>query len=263
MKKQLYYAISFAALLAVGGCATDGKIHRSEAEADPFESVNRPIFKFNYQVDKYVLKPLAQGYRKITNPFVRERFSSAFANLKEPASAVSNLLQGEPKASGINLSRLVINTTLGLGGTFDVAEGWGLSPHKTTFNATMAKWCIKDGPYIVLPIIGPNTPRSTVGMMVDATLDPVYIATYNDANIRDKVMYSYTAVKGITLRESALDLLDDLERNSVDYYAATRSAYLQNQGKLKCYSDKSSNESNYDFDFGLEEEDAAFNEMEE
>ena len=229
---------------------------------DPFEGYNRAMFSFNYQVDKYVMKPVAEGYRAVTTPFIRERISSVIDNLKEPVSAGNHLLQADPEASVKSLSRFVINSTLGLVGMFDVAEGWGLPKDKTTFNETFAKWCIPQGPFIVLPLLGPSTPRAATGMALDFVFDPVYWATYQDANVHDKASWGYAIAQGITAREAALDILDDLERNSVDFYATMRSAYLQNQSKLKCFNDVSKDENTYDFDFGIEDEDAAFDEME-
>lgn len=229
---------------------------------DPFEGYNRAMFSFNYQVDKYVIKPVAEGYRAVTTPFIRERISSVIDNLKEPISAGNHLLQADPEASVKSLSRFVINSTLGLVGMFDVAEGWGLPKDKTTFNETFAKWCIPQGPFIVLPLLGPSTPRAATGMALDFVFDPVYWATYQDANVHDKASWGYAIAQGITAREAALDILDDLERNSVDFYATMRSAYLQNQNKLKCFNDVSKEENTYDFDFGIEDEDAAFDEME-
>lgn len=229
---------------------------------DPFEGYNRAMFSFNYQVDKYVIKPVAEGYRAVTTPFIRERVSSVIDNLKEPISAGNHLLQADPEASVKSLSRFVINSTLGLVGMFDVAEGWGLPKDKTTFNETFAKWCIPQGPFIVLPLLGPSTPRAATGMALDFVFDPVYWATYQDANVHDKASWGYAIAQGITAREAALDILDDLERNSVDFYATMRSAYLQNQNKLKCFNDVSKDENTYDFDFGIEDEDAAFDEME-
>lgn len=229
---------------------------------DSFEGYNRAMFSFNYQVDKYVIKPVAEGYRAVTTPFIRERISSVIDNLKEPVSAGNYLLQADPEASVKSLSRFVINSTLGLVGMFDVAEGWGLPKDKTTFNETFAKWCIPQGPFIVLPLLGPSTPRAATGMALDFVFDPVYWATYQDANVHDKASWGYAIAQGITVREAALDILDDLERNSVDFYATMRSAYLQNQSKLKCFNDVSKDENTYDFDFGIEDEDAAFDEME-
>ena len=222
------------------------------------------MFDFNYQVDKYVLKPVAEGYRAITNQYTRDRISSAFANLKEPLYAANNLLQGNIVDSGMSLARFAVNTTLGLGGMYDVAEDWGWPKHQAGFDSTLAKWCVPDGPYLVLPIFGPSTPRAAVSLALDSAANPLYWATYQDANVKDKVMYSYTAMAGVVKRESVMELWDDLERNSVDFYAAMRSAYLQNRGNTSCFNKNNDQNSNaYDFDFGIEDEDEIYQEMEQ
>lgn len=243
---------------AVGSPAS-GDVHESE---DRFETYNRAMFEFNYQFDKYILKPLAEGYRAITNQFVRDRVRGVLSNLREPLSSGNYLLQADPESSAKSLSRFVINSTLGLAGMFDVAEGWGLPKDRTTFNETFAKWCVPQGPFIVLPFVGPSTPRAFAGLTLEFVFDPVFWTTYNDANAHDKIAYSYAAVQAITLREAGIELLDDLERNSVDFYATMRSAYLQNQSRLRCFRDTGKEENTYDFDFGIEDEDAAFDAME-
>ncbi len=261
LKLSIKKMIAVSGLALLSACASTGQ--STSSEEDPFESINRPIFEFNYQADKYVIKPVAKGYRAITTPFIRERVSSVLSNLQEPVSAGNLLLQGEPVAMTKSLGRFVLNSTLGLAGMFDVAEGWGLPQRNATFNETFAKWCIPQGPYIVLPLIGPSTPRAATGLALEFVFDPVYWGTYNDANVHDKAAWGLAAVYGITAREQALDLLDDLERNSVDYYTTMRSAYLQNQSKLRCYRDKSEETAAYDFDFGFEEEGEIFDEMDQ
>lgn len=262
-KSSLYVAVS-ALLIFTASCATKNDQSSqitTQEDTDSFEGYNRAMFKFNYQVDKYVLKPVAQGYRYVTTEYMRERVNSALSNIKEPISALNHVLQGDLKESGINLSRLLINSTLGLAGMYDVAGGWGLEKESTNFDDTLAKWCVKDGPYIVLPFLGPATPRSTVGLIVDSATNPVYWAAYDaPAGSRDKINYGYTAVSVIALRESGLDLLDDLERNSVDFYTTMRTAFLQNRQNKGCINDDAN--ASYDFDFGYEEEDQIFDEME-
>lgn len=262
-KNTCSVCLFFAATLLCSCASTNTSLNDEHDQVDRFENVNRAVFKFNYQFDKYVLKPVAKGYRAITNRFVRERVSTAISNLDEPLNAGNYLLQARPLDSLKSVARFALNTTMGLAGTFDVAEGWGLKKQSTSFNETFAKWCIPSGPYIVLPFIGPSSPRHAAGTALGFVLDPVYWATYNDANIRDKVRWSYTAVQAVAKREGALDLLDDLERNSVDYYITMRSAYLQNQNKLKCFNDVEADENTYDFDFGIEDEDATYEAMED
>ena len=239
-------------VLLTSACATN--IHRNDSDADPYENMNRKIFSFNDSVYENVFFPVAKGYRKITTPFVRERVNSFVANLDEPISALNHLLQLEPLPALKNVSRFVINTTLGLAGTFDVAEGWGLKETKTGFNQTMASWCVADGPYVVLPFIGGRSVRGTVGLTVDTISDPVFLATYNDANVYSKVNYPYATVKYTAKAENYMDIYNDFKKNSVDFYATMRSAYLQNQKTLKCRFAPEETSASYDFDFDDEME---------
>ncbi|MBQ8661227.1 MAG: VacJ family lipoprotein [Alphaproteobacteria bacterium] len=255
MNKHLKYAVGCAAVLMLGACAFDGKLQRPEAEADPYEAVNRKIFSFNEGFYENVMFPIARGYRKVTTPFIRERVRGVVSNLQEPVSAANHLLQLEFVDSLQNLGRFALNSTLGLGGMFDVAQGWKLEPKKTGFNETMASWCVAEGPYLVVPFLGASSPRGVAGTLVDAAADPVYWVTYQDANIRDKIRYSYSAVKYTAVAEAYMDIYDDLKRNSVDFYSTMRSAYQQNQSKYKCRFAPADDSQSYDFDFGVEDED--------
>ena len=247
---NLKYVAILSTLVLTSACATN--IHRSDADADPFEGVNRKIFSFNDAVYENVFFPVARGYRKITTPFIRERVNSFVANIDEPISAVNHLLQLELGAMAKNIARVAINTTLGLGGMFDVAQGWGLEPDKTGFNQTVASWCIADGPYIMVPFVGGSSTRGVVGMAADATADPVYWMTYNDANYHHKIAYTYAAVKYTAKADNYMDLYSDFKQNSVDFYATMRSAYLQNQKNLKCRFAGEEQTQSYDFDFDEE-----------
>lgn len=240
------YAI-VGAMMLTSACASN--IHRTDYQADPFESVNRKIFDFNDGVYENVFFPIARGYRKVTTPFIRERVNSFVANLDEPISAVNHLLQLDFVATGKNLARVAINTTLGLGGMFDVAQGWGIAAEKTGFNQTLADWCVADGPYIVVPFVGGRSARGVVGMTADAAADPVYWMTYNDANYHDKIAYPYAALKYTAKAENYMDIYTDFKKNSVDFYATMRSAYLQSQRNLKCRFAKEEQTASYDFDF--------------
>lgn len=244
-------------LLTVSACTTSHSLTADQHDqSDTFETYNRAMFKFNYQFNKYVMKPLTRGYRAVTNQYTRDRVSSALSNLKEPLYAANHLLQGDIKASGLSVARFAVNSTLGLAGTYDVAGGWGWKRDKADFDSTLAKWCIDDGPYLILPFYGPSTPRAAVSLLVDSAANPLFWATYNDANVRDKVMYSYTAVSSVVKFDENLELLDDLERNSVDFYATMKSAYMQNRKNMGCINDSKANDiSTYDFDFDIEDED--------
>lgn len=263
MKSRFLASTALSLMVAfTASCATRPADMDPHEDFDRFEGYNRAMFKFNYGFDKYILKPVAEGYRTVTNKFTRERVRSVLDNIKEPVYAGNYLLQGNPKQTGVGIARFGINTTLGLFGMFDVAEGWGLKKEETDFDETLATWCVPDGSYIVLPFVGPSTPRAAVGLFADVVFNPVYWATYNDANIHDKVIYSYAAVQAVSLREANIELLDDLERGSVDFYSTMRSAYLQNRSKMGCGAAGQDSANTYDFDFGIEDEDQTFDEME-
>lgn len=262
-EKSKVLAVFSVVILLTTSCATrEAKTSDNVSEENDgmLEAYNHGMFKFNYQFDKYVMKPLAKGYRYISNEYVRERVSNVIANMHEPISGGNHLLQGSVEDAGVSLARFTVNLTLGLGGMYDVAGGWGLKKDSTGFDETFAKWCIPDGPYVVIPFMGPGTPRSFTGMALNFVFDPVFWTTYQDANIKDKVSYSYAAVQFIAAREAALDLTDDLERNSVDYYTTMKSTFMQNRQNKGCLND--TDKTTYDFDFGYEEEDQIFDDME-
>ncbi len=263
--KRLSLSVLCASVLLLTSCASSGVMADKHDQNDPFEGFNRAMFKFNDVLDEYVLVPVAKGYRAITTKDIRDRVNSAFSNLGEPVSAVNQVLQGEFKQSAVSLGRFVVNSTLGLGGTFDVATGWGWTGQKDNFDRTLATWCVDDGPYLVLPFMGPSTPRAALSKIADMFMSPVYWFTdqYEDG---DYAYSAYIGAQTIAFRESTLELTDDLHRNSVDYYTTMRSAYMQNRSQLpncNCQGDKSSSAAAYDFDFGLEEEDEIFDAMEE
>lgn len=221
-------------------------------EDSALENYNRAVFSFNQYLDDYVMKPVAKGYRAITTPFVRERVHDFFANLKEPASMINHALQGNLADSGKSGGRFLINSTLGLLGTFDVAGGWGIADNKTGFDHTLAAWCVPDGPFFVLPVLGPSTPRATVGYAADVAASPLYWSSYMVNFEHDwqkySVYYGLSALGFISLREENLELMDKLTAGSVDPYSLVKSAYMQN--RLKIGTCKTGDETpSYDFDF--------------
>lgn len=231
----------------------------ADDEDSALESYNRAMFNFNSAADYYVIKPVAKGYRAVTTEFIRERVRNFFDNIKEPASTINHSLQGNFAESGKSLGRFVINSTLGLLGTFDVAGGWGLSKNKTGFDATLAKWCVPDGPFIVLPLLGPSTPRATVGLAADAVADPTYWGGYYMTFGNDLEKYSFyyglTALGFVSLREQNIELLDKLTANSVDVYSTIKSAYIQNRLKIgACAGQRTESTDSYDFDFDDEDD---------
>lgn len=240
--------VSLGMTMLLASCAAN--IHRNDADADPYEDMNRKIFAFNDVIYENIYFPIARGYRKITNQDVRNRVTNFVDNIEEPITTVNYILQLKPKEVGISVARFAVNSTLGLAGTFDVASGWGLGLERTNMNTTMASWCMADGPYFVVPFVGPGTARSFTGMIADSAMDPVYWSTYKDANIRDKATYGFAAVKYTDKINNLMDLYTGFKADSVDLYATLRSAYLQNQRKLKCrFAGEQDETAHFDFDF--------------
>ena len=219
------------------------------------ETYNRAMFGFNTTIDEYVVKPLAKGYRAVTTEFIRERVRNFFENLREPASMINHTLQGNLGEAGNSTGRFLVNSTLGLLGTFDVASGWGMNRNRTGLDQTLAAWCMPDGPFFVLPILGPSTPRAAVGRAGDLLADPItwghYYMSFGQDWKRYTFYYGLTALGFVSLREQNLEFLDNLTENSVDAYSTIKSAFIQNRLKLNVCADKDATDepASYDFDF--------------
>lgn len=140
--------------------------------ADPWEGFNRSVFRFNETLDRYVTKPLAKGYQTVTPQVVDDAISRFFNNLSSPVTLVNQLLQGKPAAAAATTSRLIFNSTVGVGGLFDVAARMGVKREKEDFGQTLAVWGVKPGPYLVLPLLGPSTVRDAAGRVGDIASDP-------------------------------------------------------------------------------------------
>lgn len=224
-------AASLFAIALVSGCATPPPADDKEAVAeweqtnDPLEPMNRAIFDFNDAVDKALIKPVAKGYRAVVPAYGRERVRDALNNLRSPIIFANDVLQGEPDRAMQTLMRFAFNTGFGIGGLFDVAAPGGIPYHDEDFGQTFAVWGIGEGPYLVLPILGPSNPRDTTGLAAEWLADPFNI--WMDNTGRDWVIWTRTGVAGVDKREAYLDSLDEIERQSVDYYAAMRSMYRQ------------------------------------
>jgi len=230
-------AMCFGALivtsLMLAGCATPPEddpealadFHRLN---DPVEPANRAIFEFNRGADRYVIKPVTGGYRAITTPEMRDGVHNALQNLRAPVIFANDLMQGELSRAGTTVARFVINSTLGVVGFGDPAADLGFAPHDEDFGQTLAVWGVGEGPYIMLPILGPSNPRDLTGRVADFFLDPInWWASNTDHEWT--VPLARGAVTGIDARDRLWDVLDDLERTSIDFYAAIRSLYRQSR----------------------------------
>ena len=239
MKKQtthnkniLGMALAAVLSLSVAACASNpDAAHKSHAEiSDPFEPVNRAVFGFNNVLDLVIIEPVAKVYRFVTPQVVQNSIQSFMRNLKSPIIVANNLLQGDIGGAGVATARFAINSTLGFAGLADVAETQGLPYEPEDFGQTLAVWGMPSGPYLVLPVLGPSNIRDTAGLVVDAYADPVRIVAFNTDN--EWIYYTRGAVEGLDTRARLLETVEDLRRNSLDYYASVRSIYGQKRHSL-------------------------------
>ncbi|MBV9571385.1 MAG: VacJ family lipoprotein [Alphaproteobacteria bacterium] len=217
-------AFGAGAALLLAGCATAPD---PSGANDPYESFNRDMFNFNRRVDRAVIKPVAEAYVDAVPDVARDSVHNFFVNLDLPITFANDVLQGEVERSGETALRFTLNSTLGVGGLFDVATtNFKLPFHTEDFGQTLAVWGVEEGPYLVFPIVGPNPPRDAVGHVVDIAFDPM---TYID--IREQFLWSAgrSVLEGVDLRARNLETLESIERQSIDFYASVRSLYRQNR----------------------------------
>jgi phospholipid-binding lipoprotein MlaA len=173
------------------------------------------------------VRPTALVYRGLVPGFVRNRITYSLDNLSMPVTAVNNLLQGELSKAGVASSRFIINSTIGILGIFDPASSLGLIAENEDFGQTLAVWGVPSGPYIVLPFLGPSSPRDFTGLLSTSLLDPMY-QIGSDSN--QNAFRSYRMGVGVVdFRSQNIEIFDDLQNNSLDYYAAVRSFYNQSR----------------------------------
>ncbi|UTW54477.1 VacJ family lipoprotein [Kordiimonas sp. SCSIO 12610] len=213
-------AITAALLSLTAACASTGNTDVN----DPYENTNRAIWKFNRVVDKAVTRPVAVGYRTIVPELPRKGISNIFRNLTEPWSFVNNILQGDINGAATTLGRFTINTTVGLAGIFKVSDKMGIQYQREDFGQTLAVWGVNDGPYLVLPFLGPSNGRDAFGTIGDFTAEPVNIGI-------DRL-----DEKGLLLAKLSLEVIDTRARlhstieslyEENDPYAFARAAYRQ------------------------------------
>lgn len=222
--QRLMLAFGLFAMLFFSGCAT---VHNPDPN-DPWESYNRTMFEFNDTVDRYTLKPVAQAYDYVMPEFAEQRVSNFFSNLDDLGNFVHGILQLDFETAFQDLTRFIFNTTLGLGGLFEVTEDLGfLTPkHQQDMGVTLASWGVPQGPYVVLPLLGPATVRSAVGKVPDYFISPGYVIGAHTQWLGEndtEIGYGVTALDIIQTRAELLDLEELLIG---DRYTAVRDAYL-------------------------------------
>jgi phospholipid-binding lipoprotein MlaA len=245
-------AIASPASPAAPAAAVPDPLFDEEAEdhhdvPDPFESVNRATFGFNRQFDRFVFEPITRVYRFIVPGVMRRGLRRALVNLDAPVTLVNDVLQLEPRDAAVTVARFVVNSTAGVAGFMDVAD-WnlGVKGHESDFGQTLALAGTPSGPYLMLPILGPNNARDTVGYVVDFLFRPTtYLITPGGQVILSGFVnpggeFLFTVffegstelAEGLATREASGEALEALEASSIDYYAALRSAYYQNRTAL-------------------------------
>ena len=209
------------ALVYLGGCATlpPGS---TRSPRDPWERMNRATYSMNTTLDHAILRPVARGYHRTVPQFAQTGVSNFLTNLAYPKVMINDLLQGQLRAFGNDTARLVLNTTLGIGGLFDPASAAGLDRNDRDFGQTFGKWGLKTGPYVVLPFFGPSDVRDAFGKLPEYFADPRYF-------IRNPwVEYPLWALGVVNARVDLLPL-DPTVDSAYDPYALTRNVYLQNR----------------------------------
>ncbi|AIS13914.1 Outer-membrane-phospholipid-binding lipoprotein MlaA [Pseudomonas chlororaphis subsp. aurantiaca] len=190
------------------------------AEDDPWESINRPIFTFNDTIDTYALKPLAKGYQAVTPQFLEDGIHNFFRNIGDVGNLANDILQAKPHAAAVDTARLLMNTTIGVAGFFDVSTKMGLQRNDEDFGQTLGYWGVGSGPYVMLPFFGPSTLRDAPAKYVDSFTDGYRYV--NDVPVRNSVF----ALEVVDTRAS---LLSSEKLISGDKYTFIRNAYLQNR----------------------------------
>jgi phospholipid-binding lipoprotein MlaA len=204
----------------LGGCATNGD------PRDPLEPLNRGIYKFNDGADALLIRPAGEFYSLIVPQWIRSGVSNFFSNLNDVIVVANDLLQGKISQAGSDVARLAINSTVGVLGLFDFATGWGYEKHEEDFGQTLGYWGLGDGPYIVLPILGPSNVRDTVGWVGDFYAWPV---TYIEHDRTRRIVVITRIISG---RAELLATSSILETAALDPYAFVRDAYLQRRRNL-------------------------------
>ena len=236
MKKIILTSLIAFMLTSNVIAGTDGENKLSKKNSRPvkdcFESFNRGTFALNQGLDKVILKPVAKAYRTLPSP-IRTGTSNVLVNLSSLITIPNNVLQGEFKKAGVNTGRFVINTTVGILGIFNVAKKMGFSKYeKEDYGQTLGVWGVGPGCYVVLPVLGASTIRDTAGSFINVMGgDPYYnIAVHGNNEYLDRSDYMLTkALRTIDFRANNIESFDNLEKNSMDFYASVRSLYLQDR----------------------------------
>jgi phospholipid-binding lipoprotein MlaA len=215
--KSVFIVLASAITLTLQGCAS----FRTAAPGDPIEPINRGIYSFNSTFDHYLLKPIAKGYDAVVPSLVKAGVSNVFQNVADAQSVVSDALQLKGKKLGDDLGRVMLNTTFGIGGIFDLATPMGIERGDEDIGQTLGYWGIGAGPYLVIPFLGPSSLRDAVGRFGDSQINPV--GRLSSVPVRN----SLTGLGVVDARVGVFPAEELLNQASLDKYTFLRSAYLQ------------------------------------
>jgi len=232
--------VFLAALMLVAGCASQPKpaadgwsesddleIAEVDSDNDPLELLNRFTFSFNMALDTVIFQPVAAYYRFLFPVQVRDSVRNVFRNLRSPLILINDLLQGETERAETTLVRFIVNSTVGVLGLFDVAADLGHPYHDEDFGQTLAVHGMGEGFYLVLPVLGPSNPRDGAGLLVDLYLNPLTYAF--DSVDADDWVVPRIAAEAIDKRSRNIEVIEDLRRDSIDFYARVRSLHRQSR----------------------------------
>ncbi|HTW70998.1 MAG TPA: VacJ family lipoprotein [Acetobacteraceae bacterium] len=225
--------LTWLVMLGLTGCAKPPPASDPDALAyyretnDPLEPFNRKMYAVNNALDAAILKPVAQGYVAVVPDAIRDGIHNVLGNLTTPVKLSNDMLEGKPRRAGDTYMRFLINTTVGCLGFFDVAAKWGYPDHDADFGMTLAKWGVHPGPYLYLPILGPNDPRDFAGFGVDIAADP--FTWVGQGAAVTALGYSRWAVTAVDARSRLLGTLSNVKKTALDPYATFRSLYRQHR----------------------------------
>ncbi len=250
-KNSISYVMKIFLLVAfifLNNCAVNNNTISDNTSniKDPLEKLNRGTFAFNLAFDKYLLAPIAKGYRAALPNGLRTGIRNFLTNLTEPWTTINSVLQGDFSNSGNSIARFLLNSTAGILGIFDVASEMGFEKQKEDFGQTLAVHGVGTGAYLVLPFLGPSTVRDALGRITSFYADPVTLALIDNGN--KEWVWIGTALRGVDFREQNLEKIDNLNATSVDFYATLRSLYLERRSRMISNQKPQSNDPFQEFD---------------
>jgi len=226
----MYRTLTIAGLMLLALSTSACTTNRPDAlaEHDPFEPTNRAVFNAGQKVDKYVLKPAAEGYVAVVPKPARDGIHNVLVNINLPVVFGNEILQGSPKRAASTFGRFIVNSTVGVGGAIDVASKIGIPSDDQDGGITLGKWGLREGPYLFSPL-GPSNPRDALGSVGDGYMQPLHYINFPGATT---LSYARRGLGILDGRAANLDTLDQIQRTSIDFYATTRSLYRQRRAAL-------------------------------